>query len=276
MPATTYYKYLSNERLDVLENLQIRFSQFSALNDPHECMAAIDWERFFSQPGWTKILQPQLMPPNAPPNFARMATAAIELVKERGLLKEALEAHGADLVMRRRLDDSTGVLSLTTDPLSSPMWAFYADKHQGFCIGLDGSMPPIDGDSKAGTHILTVKYEKEPALVAIDETPERAFQEAILATKPTAWAFEREVRAVRGFGVGQLQPIGKDCPLGFSVYLHPIPPQAVREIIIGARAANETIQRIRVACKKHGIAPAMNQVKLCPGSYSLELQPLQL
>ncbi|MFT4515696.1 MAG: hypothetical protein ACI91B_004415 [Planctomycetota bacterium] len=38
----TLFKYLPPSRLDVLEDLRVRFSQFSALNDPHECFASLD------------------------------------------------------------------------------------------------------------------------------------------------------------------------------------------------------------------------------------------
>ena len=36
------YKYLSDERVDVLENLKIRFSPFTSLNDPFKACPLID------------------------------------------------------------------------------------------------------------------------------------------------------------------------------------------------------------------------------------------
>ena len=36
MYPATLYKYLCPERVDVLQNLRIRFTQVSALNDPFE------------------------------------------------------------------------------------------------------------------------------------------------------------------------------------------------------------------------------------------------
>ena len=44
----TFYKYLSSKRTDVLQDLKIRFTQVSALNDPFESLPGImlgdrDW-----------------------------------------------------------------------------------------------------------------------------------------------------------------------------------------------------------------------------------------
>ena len=41
MYPATLYKYLCPERVDVLQNLRIRFTQVSALNDPFESFPGV-------------------------------------------------------------------------------------------------------------------------------------------------------------------------------------------------------------------------------------------
>lgn len=98
------YKYVKPERIDILENLNIVFTPFDELNDPFECQFVLN-----------PIPEEELEAQNDE-NLAEWAQVQVWLEHRIGQL---------------------GMLCLTHTDQSLPMWAHYADNHQGFVLGFE-------------------------------------------------------------------------------------------------------------------------------------------
>lgn len=88
--------------------------------------------------------------------------------------------------------NNTGVYSLSSNPLSSVMWAHYANNHEGFCVGFD----PTDlQNALKGFYPFKVIYNDEiPTLELTDDTETKSRKS--LGTKFKEWSFESEYRIV--------------------------------------------------------------------------------
>src|ERR1035438_8493458 len=156
------FKYLRPERVDVIERLEIRSTQPSALNDPFELRP-----RFESLiPEAETLAHFQTTPADFEP-ILRQAYAMLPTeYRSRLSLEDAAEvfrlfmdsdqgrtAVSAGLLMFLRsmrdvappicesiyeaLNRNVGILSLTEVPDDPVMWAHYADSHRGILVGFD-------------------------------------------------------------------------------------------------------------------------------------------
>lgn len=173
--SSLLYKYYSPERLSVLDNLQVRFTRLSDLNDPYE-------GRF------------QL---GARPD-EKVAAETDDYSAEKAEVE----------VFVRSTLGVLGVFCCGTDPASEVMWAHYAGEHRGFVIGLNRALAPFKGQafiwSSYGTKIdlskmrgfgtfREVEYVDEPFSIPFGgNTPLDA-----LFRKKTKWSYEQEVRIFR-------------------------------------------------------------------------------
>lgn len=233
------YKYCHPDRVDILQNRMIRFSQPSVLNDPFELSPYI--ERLAS------------------PEFIQELTDQVisELQQECPVFKgfslskmrEALASWGhvflsestRDRVSNRLRNqfDSYGLLCLTEAGNDLLMWSHYADSHQGFAIEFD---PANDFFHQKITeedilrHLRKVSYGKNrPAINLSQETGENVF-----FTKGEEWGYEKEWR--------MLMPLNRaettiETP-GSIAYLFQFSPQAIRSIIFGCRIKRDTQDEI--------------------------------
>lgn len=125
------YKYLDSERIDVLSNKTIRFSQPDSFNDVFECRP------FFSDLGCTIEYLKTI-------GRKELSEYKLSEAEKKNLIDEILSP---DIVaerfpkicefMRYIFANTTGVLSLTENPYSLLMWARYAENHKGYVIGFD-------------------------------------------------------------------------------------------------------------------------------------------
>lgn len=78
-----------------------------------------------------------------------------------------------------------GILSFSRSWSSPLLWAHYADKHRGICLGFD-----VARTDKA--YLKNVEYVKER--FPFPDKPNQEFAEQLLFTKFTDWKYEEEVR----------------------------------------------------------------------------------
>jgi len=132
------------------------------------------------------------------------------------------------------------------------MWAHYGMNHLGFAIGFDAENAFFhDSEEYGNTGAFDVEYvDQRPTL----DADIRDFR--VLTTKSSEWSYEDEVRVFRSFS--DVQPsIGKD-QAGYPIHLIDFPPDALREVVLGARASRDLAQRIERALN----SKAMNWVKI--------------
>lgn len=207
------YKYLAVERISVLTNLMVRFTQLHELNDPYE-------GRF--------ILEP--------------------LEREReAALADGFRAEWAQVeVFISTTMAALGVLCLARHPDNEVMWAHYASNHQGFVMGIRPELEPFRGPafiwgeygSKIDlTHIpgfgsfRGVEYPPEPYRISFGAEPPL---DACFSKTPK-WQHEAEVRIFCSIYDATLV-------LKPSVHLFAIPPKAIARVIVGAKAAPEVVE----------------------------------
>jgi hypothetical protein len=258
----TLYKYIRPERIDVVENLEIRFTQPNALNDPFELQPQFD----------SLIAEAELLAnmPERPSDLRPMVAQAYEMLPELSVLPldlamEAIEefmateearqatAEGLRIFLQsmrdgaatvreaiyKALNDNVGILSLSEVPDNELMWAHYADSHKGLVLCFDETHPFFDrrrSESDAFYFIRKVQYfdDSPVSLTTIDI-------DAVLVLKGTSWSYEREWRML----VPLNDPTHTVPVEGDIIYLYQFPSEALVGIILGAHATQNTETLVR-------------------------------
>ncbi len=253
------YKYLSAERVDVLESERVRFTQPAAFNDPFEARPFIEgvakgreldeavdraldaeintlWKRLPPQDRRKLTLDEyrELLDEHRPRLRTEMADRQPEMGQE---LREQIYAEA---------NRTLGVLSLTEHPDNLLMWSHYANSHEGIVLGLDASAPWfIDDrihDSLRGLRKIDYRSLRPRA------TANSLTMMEVLFTKSLDWRYEDEWRAVRR--IDDAFQVASDTE--HPVCLVPLPSHIVREVILGARIGDGTRERVLAALARSG------------------------
>jgi Protein of unknown function (DUF2971) len=256
------YKYVHPERLDVLRNSKIRFSQAAALNDPFELrpsladvLSKIDWERALELN--ENLLRASLgeaydkLEPHRRPALQRETWISLrvgEIERNPAIRDEVVAGIRANLdlarprftetaneMMAKEMTRRFGVLSVSEVPDSGLMWAHYAAEGTGFVIEFDAANPFFDQRRNSVDdfyHMRRVVYsENRGHVTSIDAlTAETMFLE-----KQSQWAYEREWRMI--VPLDSHQPI--DSSVVVPVHLLDFPPAAVRSVVVGYRSSDQ-------------------------------------
>lgn len=251
------YKYLQSSRLDVLRNMQIRFTQPGDFNDPFEFRPRI--REIASDKAVQKFLGE---------NFERLVDE--ELAKYGAIagpmansgLKEALLGQKSALMeLIRQLEPSAiqeltpaldsllnlnvGILCLSEVRDSLLMWGHYAENHQGFVVGFDAESS-FFAKRRSPTDefgfLRRVDYSPHRPEVTLTDTSSNVW----FQTKSEQWAYEKEWRIVRVLAEADKRvdrPPYPICLFGFD-------PDSVREIIVGMRASPSLEAEIRAVASQ--------------------------
>lgn len=211
----TLFKYIRPERIDVIRNLEIRFTQPDALNDPFELQPHFDSivaeaDVLTNLPESPIDLRPMVMQAYEmlpelkaiPLGFAMraveefMATDDARQATAEGLriFLESMRDGAAPIrqAIHRAFNENVGILSLSEISDNELMWAHYADRHTGLVLCFDEQHPFFNRrrtENDEFYFIRKVRYSDEPpvSLATIDG-------DALLITKGTKWSYEREWR----------------------------------------------------------------------------------
>lgn len=199
------YKYLSPDRTEMFSNCLIRFTQRRALND---------------------ILE--MMPVGAPRDPAEIAQTEAKMKVIPGVSSAYCCDQDApertEAFARQTLDEHALVLCLTKRWDNLPMWAYYADGHNGFVVGFDTNhefwMPEI----------FEVQYlESPPRFAGAGDF------RAALCSKSVHWEHEQEWRALRVLEGDPPGPDSVDTSKDPPIYLYRFDPRIVSEVTLGHR-----------------------------------------
>ncbi len=238
------YKYLPPERLDVLTQRQIRFTQPAAFNDPFEAkpyLAEFDSSDDFFEREIDSMLQNEVDKLYASLDPGIRAQLSLETTLEiatqlreaqRGQFSQYANQYIPELrtTMQRVFDEQVGILSLSEEPFSLLMWGHYAKSHTGFLIGFDSGNPYFsqkrnDGDEFG--HLRQVEYRKtrpNAPFTKIDGAD-------VFLAKAVDWSYEKEWRMLRPIADAQ-KTIDTD---GIPICLFSFPSECIKELILGAR-----------------------------------------
>jgi hypothetical protein len=144
----------------------------------------------------------------------------------------------ADGVFTENTQEKYGAMCLSrncTDPL---LWAHYADKHRGICLGID---VPDDPNLVHSAIYANERELMDPNILwkAVDEGPSEAFEAAVMrkhSFKYKAWEYEDEVRIIT--------PLKE----GITFFEFNDEDFILREVILGLRSTltkNSIVNRLR-------------------------------
>lgn len=257
------FKYVGTapHHFAILENLEIRFTQPSSLNDPRDCRP--------------NVIQPEDIPSTVDQIFARniarypkpLTPDQITRAKETYLrsyvdnLAQRIEESAT--ILRRNLE-RIGVLSLAAVADDVVMWAHYAENHRGFVIEFNTGHAPLtqrSGEVGWQGRPVPVAYRESRVQVRCDSANLEVPDEVVLF-KTSAWQYEREWRVVRD----RTQASRTLLLGGTEISLFSISPEAISAVYVGSDASVATETQVRDALARH----ALGHVRIVRAAISVQ------
>lgn len=263
------YKYLHQDRIDLLDNLKIRFTQPSALNDPFESLPMI--ERIMEENDFYKLLNDHVGDNELRETIKD--TLRQELSPYKGVInldfflseefidgimnnfediiqpfiREAFNPENLDESysqnFKKTFSTTFGILSLTQNPDNLLMWSHYSDSHRGFLIEFkeranffDQQISEVDTIRK----LKRVKYVTERQQIESLFDPQKADQDDYMEelmsqffyVKSGKWKYEMEMRMILPL---KNSDETFELPSGEKVHLFSIPPTLIKSVVLGSQ-----------------------------------------
>ena len=251
------YKYLHPDRVDVLKNRQIRFTQPGDFNDPFEFRPQIanladdSFVRKQVEDNFERILDQELAKVGSLIDPATFESLRPLLRTQKHRLPAIVKLLHPQLIgmISPRIDSffnqNVGVLCLSEVRDSLLMWGHYTDNHRGLVVGFDSEnsffLKRRTAQDEFGL-LRQVEYQRRrPSVTLSDTSSAEWFQ-----TKSEEWAYEKEWRIARVLSDSNKRIDATPFP----IYLFQFPADAVSQIILGIRAADglvDEIQRLKPA-----------------------------
>ena len=154
-----------------------------------------------------------------------------------------------------------GVICFSDNMRSPLMWAHYAEKHNGMCLGFEIPALPDDWDNSIIRPMMyetkRLKFELAKLQAAVDDR--MAFIRALLHTKAKDWGYEREYRTMADLKEKEANGI---------YYVDFGPSMVLREVIIGCRSK---LLPPQVASKLRGLPASVKVYKARVGFTDFEM-----
>ena len=271
------YKYLSSERIDVLKNGSIRFTQPEFFNDPFEALPKV--ERLFSDDlldGLYAIMSDDkflnsLSDNSESKQFVKQFRETFirdNFASNKNLFYQRLKPN-EDLTngMSRFFNSIYGILSLSEVDDSILMWSHYASNHKGFVIGFNHSdeVSLLHDNAKKP---LKINYTKQRPHITIFDTKYLSNQKYLyrwyktfLLTKSIEWCYEQEWRLIQSLS-------NYDKKESENIYLYKYNKEAVAEIILGCKISQQDENEILEIVKDWGVK--VYKMYISEDFYSLE------
>ena len=264
------YKYLPPSRVDVINDLKIRFSPLKSLNDPYESLPllSIKEENIIKEESFTELNSFWASVADEEKNqenieiYDKTTNDLIEhfetIFNKLNLAESLMEYFG----------DNYGVLSLSRTYRSLLMWSHYTDSGKGYVIGFNKSHHFFHALTLEGkiTQPEAVLYSDTRQIISSDKSN---LLKQVLCQKSLDWAYEQEERVFRAC-MDSKRSIGKD-EFNLDIILHDIPKGSISEIIIGYQANERTQKKILDAIHKHKIKCDIYKASLSIHEYRIEL-----
>jgi hypothetical protein len=253
------YKYVVLERIDVLKNGSIRFTQADALNDPFEIKPSFN--------SYRKLLKE---------TYREMLKSAVDadkysFIELESLLSNTTQTHINEL--RESLKKDFFVLSLTKERNNLAMWSHYTNAYQGFVIGFDSNNLFFQGKLPGLSPLYKIQYaEKRPNFgKSLNENVNKEAMYKIFLTKSLHWNYEEELRMFAQYNIGY--KIEKKDENGFDIYLFKFPSECLKEIIFGYQMKPEKKLEISDIVENHYSHAKLFETKLSETAFDLDIKP---
>src|SRR5882724_807413 len=223
------YKYGHPDRIDVLADGLIRFTQPAALNDPFETLPNLQAVREGLRESASQIIEKH---GNRGSVESLAAQVSVEPRINEGLAK-----------FQRDTNTKYAFLSLSKKRNNLLMWSHYADAHRGFVIGFDSSNAFFKRrEFNVVTPLQEVKYSAirgivpASALNPLSDHKGVDLAKIFFFTKNRHWSYEEELRMVVNLNTADKIVEVKS---GFDIHLFKFPSESLKEIIFGYQMSKE-------------------------------------
>lgn len=257
--AMVFYKYVSAERIDILQNRLIRFTQPNAMNDPFE--ARPHFYKLGSKEEFAKNFAETIRRwnfrtwnnyckaiGNDPGRFALAKKVENDPDYAEWLYTNLHKQNPQDLLpnLRERfyeLHNTAGILSLSETPDNLLMWAHYAEGHTGFVLILDGSHDFFKGDIALHGFAKPerVEYRLELPRLAIEDTHTENVMSEIFFVKGLDWQYEKEWRYLKSRANANKRFTDTN---KLDINLFQLPPKCIIGVILGCYRSQELEDKI--------------------------------
>ena len=256
------FKYYSPESFDFIFNdngLSIRASQSTILNDPFELKSspiekARNTVQFFRE---MKI-----------ENYKIVSDTALLLLEQnlKGMEDDFIKSWGDN--HNKSIDRSFGVVSLSDNKCSRPMWSYYAKDNTGFMVCFDTLEQSENVRILNGIEYSKVKYSNKRPSLPIDE-PDNIYHQVIddYYMKDDSWEHEKEFRAIVKLSDF---PAKMTDAKGFPIHCLNAPPEAICYIVLGCRASDALERRILFWIEQNAPNVSLYKAQPYPDIYDFE------
>jgi len=225
---TVLYKYMPPERVHVLSDCRVRFTQRNDFEDDHELQP--DYAAFGnSDEIWRFVIRKGVKL-----NPRIQANVLVQWIAQTPKWQAAAKQTALKVV--EKSVNELGVFCLTEAPNCERMWEGHANNGRGFAIAFDTAHTGFE-QLKTPGRFGKVSYSDQPFGTVLGTLETEGF--GALFRKRMKYGFEREWRGIRGLSRLELHQ--------GSIFLSPFDPACVRAIVIGPACAVETELRQLVA-----------------------------
>jgi len=266
------YKYVPPERVDILENLYIRFTQPSSLNDPGEFSVQIkklindDTLENTLDEGFEKGLEHATMIENLQKEFKNSLNMEFskkdceqfynlllekqpnffeEIVPQlKNLLTNVVKVSEPNIIknFKTNIKDIMGVLSLSECNNDFKMWSHYGSNHSGFIIILNRNHQFFKRYDTIDSERYKLKKVTYSSKIPISENLcEDLTDEKIFFTKGEDWKHEKEWRIIRPLEKSENTiEINEE-----KIHLFKLPSDLIKGVIFGYKCCQEKRDEIK-------------------------------
>jgi hypothetical protein len=246
------YKYINEDRVSILENGLIRFTQPQGFNDPFELKLVV--ERLASDSHITETISSQFEQmiedeyKELPDTLKNVLTydqlLAFSITKKKGVIDSVLAqtktmAPGLNALLNKKLEESMGVLCLTEDESNLLMWAHYANSHKGCVIGFDSDNSFFNqkkSEDDELRHLRKVIYTKERRKLDFMDLDDMTS----FLSKGQEWRYEEEWRMLCALDDSDVVKTASPD----DIHLFRLPFSSIVSLTFGARASINTIRKV--------------------------------
>ena len=285
------FKYLIPERIDVLENMCIRFTQAKYLNDPFESLPFISklmsdevFSAFYSKaikPAIDEVGDrklsindiPEEFRNNIPKEFIDYISSVtlkegldlIPWIHPENLSKWLLSTAAEDAKInysekiKERWNNFFGILSLTQSNDNIKMWSHYAQNHEGFIIEFDPNHEFFNrkrNENDSLGYLREVNYSNKRPNIEFLNTIES--ENKLIEYIASHILYTKSIDWADERELRLIYNIkNSDKRLlynGQEICLFNLPPNAIKNIFVGVNATDETIKRIESVIKSNDFA----------------------
>lgn len=185
----------------------------------------------------------------------------INLAKREAALGRLANPERIEMAWRKTLE-STGVICFTERPDNILMWAHYASKHEGLCLGFESVSERLD--------VQRVQYARTlPSLKLVDLLPPKDVEATNirLTSKSCHWAYEREWR----FILSETKFSSNSDPRRKV----PFSPKELRRVIFGCRTPAERRQEMILLFKNWPTKIHFYEAVTHSSRFALNLRPVE-